>query len=154
MLDENSASVEKTVDNDHSNFTFLNSWSNHYKSWKNNLEFETMFIKYEDLENNKIEIFSNCNLYDPIFRLLQNNDKLVENKLLNSIKSTNFSNMKNKEFNEGFEESVISKKTGKKLNFFNLGFNNRYQKILEDDFKKKMNLNFQNDLKELGYSCD
>ena len=62
--------------------------------------------------------------------------------------------MKNKELNEGFEESIISKKTGKKLNFFNLGFNNRYQKILEDDFKKKMNLNFQNDLKELGYSYD
>ena len=89
-----------------------------------------------------------------INRLLQNNDKLDENKLLNSIKSTNFSNMKNKELNEGFEESVISKKTGKKLNFFNLGFNNRYQKILEDNFKKKMNLNFQNDLKELGYSYD
>ena len=152
MLDENSASVEKTVDNDHSNFTFLNSWSNHYKSWKNNLEFETMFIKYEDLENNKIEIFSKIVIF--INRLLQNNDKLVENKLLNSIKSTNFSNMKNKELNEGFEESVISKKTGKKLNFFNLGFNNRYQKILENNFKKKMNLNFQNDLKELGYSYD
>jgi len=152
MLDKNSASVEKTVDNDHSNFTFLNSWSNHYKSWKNNLEFKTMFIKYEDLENNKIEIFSKIVVF--INRLLQNNDKLDENKLLNSIKSTNFSNMKNKELNEGFEESVISKKTGKKLNFFNLGFNNRYQKILEDDFKKKMNLNFQNDLKELGYNYD
>ena len=40
------------------------------------------------------------------------------------------------------------------MNFFNLGFNNRWQKILGDDFKKKMNLYFQNDLKELGYDYD
>ena len=152
MLDENSASVEKTADNDHSNFTFLNSWSNHYKSWKNNIEFETMFIKYEDLENNKIEIFSKIVFF--VNKLLKNNDKLNEKKLLNAIKSTNFSNIKNKELNEGFEESITSKITGKKLNFFNLGFKNRYQKILKKDLKKKMNLHFKNDLKELGYNYD
>ncbi len=152
MLYEQAALVEKTADNDHSNFSFLNSWSNHYKSWKNNSEFETIFIKYEDLENNKIEVFSKIVIF--INKLLKNNNKLDEKKLINSIKSTNFSNMKNKELNEGFEESVISKKTGKKLNFFNLGFNNRYQKILEDDLKKKMNLFFKNDLKELGYSYE
>ena len=62
--------------------------------------------------------------------------------------------MKNKERNEGFEESVISKKTGKKLNFFNLGFNNRWQKILSNDIKQKMNVNFKNELKELGYNYE
>ena len=41
-----------------------------------------------------------------------------ENKFMNSIRSTNFANMKNKELNEGFEESYINK-DGKKMNFLN-----------------------------------
>ena len=48
----------------------------------------------------------------------------------------------------------LLKKTGKKLNFFNLGFNNRWQKILSNDIKEKMNLNFKNELKELGYNYE
>ena len=152
MLDEKSSLIEKSANEDYSNFTFLNSWANHYKSWKNNKEFETMFIKYEDLENNKSKIFEEIIKF--INRLLNNNNKIDNKKFLNSIKSTNFVNLKNKELNEGFEESVISKKSGKKLNFFNLGFNNRWQKILEDNIKKKMNLCFKNELKELNYNND
>ena len=152
MLDEKSSLIEKSANEDYSNFTFLNSWANHYKSWKNNKEFETMFIKYEDLENNKSKIFEEIIKF--INRLLNNNNKIDNKKFLNSIKSTNFVNLKNKELNEGFEESVISKKSGKKLNFFNLGFNNRWQKILEDNIKKKMNLCFKNELKELTYNND
>ena len=116
MLDKNSALIEKSVNEDYSNFAFLSSWSNHYKSWKNNLEFETMFIKYEDLENKKSEIFGEIVMF--INRLLKNNNQLDDKKFLNSVKSTNFSNLKNKELNEGFEESVISKKNRKKSEFF------------------------------------
>ena len=71
--------------------------------------------------------------------------------LLNSIKTTNFTNLKNKELNEGFEESVFSKKTGKKINFFNLGFNNRWQKLLSSDIKIKINKKLNKELEELGY---
>ena len=56
-MDENASLLEKSLNNDHSNFTFLGSWSNHYKSWKNTKEFKTLFIKYEDLEDNKYETF-------------------------------------------------------------------------------------------------
>lgn len=152
MLDDKSSLIEKSANEDYSNFTFLNSWSNHYKSWQNNQEFETMFIKYEDLENNRTKIFEEIIKF--VNKLLNNNNKIDNKKFLNSIKSTNFVNLKNKELNEGFEESVISKKSGKKLNFFNLGFNNRWQKILEDNIKKKMNLCFKNELKELTYNND
>ena len=58
---------------------------------------------------------------------------------------------KNKELNEGFEESVFSNKTGKKINFFNLGFNNRWQKLLPTDIKEKIFLYYNNELKELNY---
>ena len=70
---------------------------------------------------------------------------------MKSAKSTNFSNLKNKELNEGFEEKVSSKKTGKIINFFNLGFNNRWQKLLPSDIKEKLNKKFEKELKELNY---
>jgi hypothetical protein len=149
MLDENSSLLEKSFDQDFSNFTYLNSWSNHYKSWKNNSKFETLFIKYEEIENNKEEIFKKIIFF--IEKVSKKNSKFNEKKFLNSIKSTNFSNLKNKELNEGFEESVYSSKIGKKVNFFNLGFNNRWQKLLPLDIKKKVNEKFKENLKELNY---
>ena len=78
--------------------------------------------------------------------------KIDEKKLINSINSTNFNNLKNKEENEGFVESVYSKETGQKKRFFNLGFNNRWEKILTKDILNKLNENLQNELNELGYS--
>ena len=150
MINENSSLLEKSHELDHSNFTYLNSWSNHYKSWRYNSIFEVLFIKYEDLEKNKEDTFKKVILF--INKLLKNKDnKINEKKFINSIKSTNFSNLKNKEINEGFEESVFSNKTGKKINFFNLGFNNRWQKLLPTDIRDDINLHFNNDLKKLKY---
>ena len=152
MLDEDCSLLEKSFDQDFSNFTYLNSWSNHYKSWKNNLNFETLFIKYEEIENNKEEIFEKIILF--IEKVSKKNFKFNKKKFLNSIKSTNFSNLKNKELNEGFEESVYSRKIGKKINFFNLGFNNRWQKLLPLDIKDQVNEKFKANLKELDYLND
>ena len=149
MIDENSSLLEKSHELDHSNFTYLNSWANHYKSWKNNSNFEVLFIKYEDFETNKEETFKKVILF--INKLTNRGHKIDEKKFVNSIKSTNFTNLKNKELNEGFEESVFSNKTGKKINFFNLGFNNRWQKLLPTDIKEKIFLYYNNELKELNY---
>ena len=152
MLDEDCSLLEKSFDQDFSNFTYLNSWSNHYKSWKNNLNFETLFVKYEEIENNKEEIFKKIIFF--IEKVSKKNSKFNEKKFLNSIKSTNFSNLKNKELNEGFEESIYSRKMGKKINFFNLGFNNRWQKLLPLDIKDQVNEKFKANLKELDYLND
>ena len=150
LIDDNSNLLEKTTENDHSNFTFLGSWANHYKSWKNYKDFEILFIKYEDLKNEKYDTFKKIILF--INNILKKNNKIDEKKLLNSINSTNFNNLKNKEENEGFEESVYSKETGEKKRFFNLGFNNRWEKILPKDILNKLNHNLQNELNELGYN--
>ena len=149
MSDENCVLLEKSHDKDYSNFTYLSSWSNHYKSWKNNSEFKTLFIKYEDLKKNKIEIFKKIIFF--INEVTGDNKKIDERKFSNSIKTTSFSILKNKELNEGFEESVYSNKTGKKINFFNLGFNNRWQKILPLEIKKQANEVFKKNLDELDY---
>ena len=39
----------------------------------------------------------------------------------------------------------------KKKRFFNLGFNNRWQKILPKNILQKLNNTLQNDLNDLGY---
>jgi len=152
MIDEECSLLEKSFDYDFSNFTYLNSWSNHYRSWKNNLNFETLFIKYEDIEKNKEDTFKKIILF--IERISKKNFPIDKEKFINSIKSTNFSNLKNKELNEGFEESIYSRKLGKKINFFNLGFSNRWQKILPNDIKIYMNKIFNKNLEELGYPND
>ena len=152
MLDDNSSLLEKSHDSDYSNFTYLNSWSKHYRSWEKSSEFKTLFIKYEDLEKNKIEIFKKIIFF--INEITEINKEIDEKKLFNSIKTTSFVNLKNKELNEGFEESVYSNKSGKKINFFNLGFNNRWQKILPTDIKNQTNEIFKENLNELGYPID
>ena len=151
MVNEKQTLLEKSTDNDYSNFTFLGSWSSHYKSWKNNTDFKTLFIKYEDLEDNKFETFEKIINFVNFLR----KDKLPinEKKLKNSVNSTNFSNLKNKEENEGFEESVYSS-SGKKKRFFNLGFNNRWQKILPKNILNKLNSTLQNELNDLGYKIN
>ena len=151
IMDENASLLEKSLNNDHSNFTFLGSWSNHYKSWKNTTEFKTLFIKYEDLEDNKYETFKK--VVNFINRIKSKELKIDEKKLLNSIRSTNFTNLKNKEQNEGFEESVISS-NGEKKPFFNLGFNNRWQKILPKNILNQLNKNLQKELNDLGYNSN
>jgi len=114
-------------------------------------KFKTLFIKYEDLEDNKYETFKNVIKY--INSIKGNKSKIDEKKLLNSIRSTNFTNLKNKEQNEGFEESVISS-DGEKKAFFNLGFNNRWQKILPKNILTKLNKNLQKDLNDLSYNSN
>ena len=110
-----------------------------------------MFIKYEDLEDNKHDTFKEIIKF--INDLKKDSSALDEKKFLKSINSTNFSNLRNKEENEGFEESV-NFKSGEKKRFFNLGFNNRWQKILPKNILAKLNINLQNDLNDLGYKIN
>ena len=151
LINEKQTLLEKSIGEDYSNFTFLGSWSSHYKSWKNTNEFNTLFIRYEDLENNKLDTFRK--IVNFINTLKKDNSSIDEKKLVNSINSTNFSNLKNKEKNEGFEESPYSK-SGEKKSFFNLGFKNRWQKILPKNIILKLNNTFQNDLNDLGYKLN
>ena len=151
IIDDKASLLEKTFNNDHSNFTFLGSWSNHYKSWRDNKDFKILFIKYEDLERNIETEFKK--IINFICELKNEMIKIDDKKFFNSLKSTRFSNLKNKENISGFEESVYSDK-GKKLNFFNLGFKNKWQKKLPNDIVQKVNKSLEKELIELGYSLD
>ncbi len=149
MKDDKSFIIQDSYDNDKSNFTYLGSWESHYKSWFYIKDFRIMLIKYEDLQDRKFEIF--LDLVKFVNSLADKNEKVNEKKLEKSIKSTNFSVLKNSERNHGFVESVKSKISGQKVNFFNLGFNNRWKKNLPQDFQISMSDYFKEDLKFLKY---
>ena len=151
MINSEASLLEKTFNNDHSNFTFLGSWSNHYKSWRDNNEFKVLFLKYEDFEENAEKEFKKILSF--IYEI--KNEKFIINnkKFSNALKSTNFTTLKNKENVYGFEESIYSDK-GKKLNFFNFGFQNKWQKKLPHDIVKKINLSLKNEIIELGYNIN
>jgi hypothetical protein len=48
---------------------------------------------------------------------------------------------------------LFSKEIGKK-NFFNLGFKNKWQKILPLNIRDQINIKLKEDLKKLGYEID
>ena len=148
MIDENASLSIKNPDGNLSNFSFLGSWSNHYKSWKNNFEFKTLFIRYEDLEEDVHNQFWKILTF--IEELTGKNEPINKKKFENSINSTNFSNLKQKEKLHGFKESPTFKKDNK-TNFFNLGFKNKWQQNLPEEISNKIKNKFFNELKELKY---
>ena len=151
IFDKKSSLIEKTFNEDHSNFTFLGTWSDHYKSWRDNKDFKVLFIKYEDFEENIVPVFKK--VINFINELRNETNKIEDKKFFNAIKSTNFASLKNKENTSGFEESIYSNK-GKKINFFNLGFQNKWQNKLPDDIVKKVNKNLNKEIIELGYNLN
>ena len=56
--------------------------------------------------------------------------KFNKEKINNAVNSCEFKNLKFIEKNYGFEESILSEKTGKKIDFFNLGPDNNWKKFL------------------------
>ena len=148
MLNKDASLSQKAANGDCSNFTYLGSWDQHYKSWKDNKKFKVLFVKYEDLKEKKIDIFKRIISF--VNQLKGSKKTIDEKKFLNSVTSTNFVNLKNKEINEGFEESTATSK-GDKINFFNLGFKSKWENMLPKEIVLKVNKFFEKELKELGY---
>tara|TARA_A100001388_G_scaffold272548_1_gene253024 strand:+ start:707 stop:1549 length:843 start_codon:yes stop_codon:yes gene_type:complete len=127
---------------------FISSWSLNYLSWKK-ANIPLLLIKYEDLIKNTkeklIEVFN-------FFQSLGMNKSLYDDKKLDKvIKSTQFNNMKKLEKEIGFEESVIDKKSSKKIPFFNLGPSNNWKNILDPNLANKIEKAFSTEMEELGY---
>ena len=84
-------------------------------------------------------------------RLNKKNFELDKVKFKNVIDSTSFERMKALEKEVGFNESKIDKKTGKKINFFNLGKKNDWKKMIAPKIKEKIENNFKEVMEELEY---
>ena len=77
---------------------------------------------------------------------------LIDDKKLDkTIDTTEFQQMKKLERMVGFDESILDKETGKKKPFFNLGPNNKWDKILGEKNIEIIEKEFYIEMKELGY---
>ena len=110
--------------------------------------FKTLVIKYEDLETRTYETVKQ--IFSFVNSLSGEKEELNKDKIINSIKTTEFGILKKKEEETGFMEN-ISLNHSKKINFFYLGSKNNWKNILSKDMKIKANKLFQNDLKFLKY---
>ena len=72
-------------------------------------------------------------------------------KLKNSIISTTFENLSKMEEREGFRESLTIKDGKNKIKFFNLGKKNNWKNILNKEIVKKLETEFEEEMREPCY---
>ena len=149
MMNEKKYTYDFFKKNDYSDFQFISSWENNYKSWKNNKIIPIKIVKYEDLLNETYFVFKDILKF--VSKLMNDQNRFNKQKAQNSVKTTSFENLKKYEENKGFAESLISKTNKKKIPFFHLGPNNNWKNNFDQDFQNKLNTTFKENLKELGY---
>ena len=149
MLNDKKFIFDYREKNDYSDFQFISSWEKNFTSWINQKSFPVKIIKYEDLLDKTY--FVSEDLIKFINNVTNNNQNINKKKLQNSINSSSFDKLKDYENMYGFSESIQSKKYNKVIPFFHLGPNNDWNKILEDDQKKKLNIIFDKSLKIFSY---
>ena len=128
--------------------TFISSWGLNYNSWKI-LGNKTLVIKYEDLILKKKDTL--MKVFNFLETLGMNKSNLNINKIDKIIETTEFKKMQKLEKEKNFKESIIDDNTGKKKPFFNLGPENDWKKILNEDCRKRIEKNFSVEMEELGY---
>ena len=139
----------------HASLTYISSWAENYLSWLRNNKFRRLFVKYEDLIENRYETFRDLIVFTNA--LMNNVEGVNKLKLQKAIETTNFNVLKKKEMSETFDGSDSSFKNWRKFHsenknlFFNLGPENDWKKNLEKEFAEKIETNFEKEMKKLKY---
>ena len=149
MMNEKKYIYNYHLENDYSDFQFISSWENNYRSWKNQNLIPIRFIKYEDLVDKTYVVFKEC--IEFINKLVKVESKFNKKRALNAIRTTSFDNLSKLEKKDGFIESVMSKNERKKIPFFHLGPKNDWKKMLNHQSKNQLLKVFDQNLKELNY---
>ena len=148
MTTEQKAIIQKK-ENSFVGFVALFSWIFHQTSWINNKLFPTLVIRYEDLQNETFLTFKK--VINFIDNLNKSKNSFKRDKAKKSIQSCDFERLKKLEIDEGFNESPLSKKDNTRINFFKLGKDNDYKKLLTKELITKMNLKFKDEIKKFNY---
>ena len=133
----------------YSDFQFISSWNNNYKSWKVQNKIPVKIIRYEDLLKETFFVFKDIVKF--INQTTNNKEKINIDKLKKSVQSTFFDKLKENEKKNGFTEAVYTKDKKKKVPFFYLGPKNDWKKILNKELRIKIEDIFKNELREIGY---
>ena len=121
--------------------SIMGNWAFHYNSWKNYKSREVIIVKYEDMLNEPNETF---------FQILSflkkiDNIEINKQKMHEAINQTSFENLKKLEIKEGFDENPNNK------SFFRKGKIGEWKEILNKNQQKRIEKEFKNEMKELGY---
>ena len=129
---------------------YTGTWGGNFNSWKSFKSVNKyLLIHYEDLIKEKDKIFYEILKF--IHNLKNVEFVLDKKKFKNVLDSTEFGRVQKLESQKGFDESMIDKKTGKKIKFFNLGEKTNWQSALEPNLQNKIEEAFEKEMKELGY---
>jgi len=136
-------------------FSYIGSWASNYLSWFNYKNFRRLFVKYEDLLENKYETFRDIIVFSNT--LMNRSEGVDKSKLQKAIETTNFDVLKNKEVKESFNGSDISFKSwrrqqseNKKI-LYNKRTENKWEKKLDKKIKEGIENNFHEEMKNLKY---
>lgn len=116
----------------------LSTWSNHYKSWTDQIDIPVLVIKYEDLIQDPIKYFTNILNFIGV--------EIQKDKLTDAIRFSSFDNLQKQESQHGFEEKSVFSPT-----FFHTGKSGYFKNILD---KSQINIIFENHseiIHKLGY---
>jgi len=125
--------------------TIISSWSNHYKSWSK-FKKNYLLIKYENLLNDPEKEYLKITKY--LKKTI--NFQFEDTQIKKIIENTNFEKLQSQEKIDGFVEAPDNK-LDKKVKFFHLGPENRWEKILNDNIKNDIENIFRDEMKDLGY---
>jgi len=126
--------------------TYMGSWQEHFNFWTKNTE-NLLLIKYEDLISDPHRELNKIINFLKKFCEFEVND----NKKKNLINSTSFESLKKMEQQGYFTESVFSKNSPKKIDFFNKGPNNIWKDNLRKDIQEEIESKLKKEMLELGY---
>ena len=143
ILDENTWSglkYKNSVPN------YFSSWSNHFNSWKR-FPKNNHLIKYEDILENPVKEITRIVVYLKKFFKLELNEK----RIINIAEKTSFKNFKKNEENGKFYENALDFNRNKKIQFFYLGPENNWRKLLKQETILEIENKFNIEMKELKY---
>tara|TARA_B100001175_G_C19495770_1_gene635200 strand:+ start:282 stop:1070 length:789 start_codon:yes stop_codon:yes gene_type:complete len=126
--------------------TLLGSWKDHYISWTLNNK-NLLLVKYENLLiNPKKEL-------ERIITFLKNyiDFEFNNEKISNIVETTSFNNLKKIEKEGNFTENAFNKIENSKVNFFNLGKDNKWENLLDAKIENEIKKKFYKEMKELNY---
>ena len=126
--------------------TLLGTWSDHYKFWTRNNE-NLLIIKYENLINNTKKELERLIIFLGKYLKIELNSQ----KEKNILETTSFQYLKKMEKKGLFKENALNKSQNKKVDFFNLGPENKWESLLKEDLKNRIEKIFRSEMRELGY---
>ena len=122
-------------------FTHWSRWDYHVSSWLIP-NYPKIVIKYEDMIDKPMQTIMQLIMF---LKSVGVDCFFTDQKIINVIKSTNFTNLKKMETELGFEESIYGTK------FFNIGKKNQWKKDLSTKHAYDIEKSFAETMKKFGY---